>query len=402
MELAKQILELSEKYRDFTAQTLSKMVQTKAYSGEEKDRADLIYNMCLEAGFDDVRIDGQGNVLCKIGNGPRILCYDAHIDSVQVGDLSQWEKDPFSGEIADGRVYGLGSNDQLGGAACMIASGKMLKELAYDGDFTILYTFTCMEEDCDGLCWLYIWEKEGIHPDFFISTEPSNRTVFRGHRGRMEIEVILKGLSAHGSVPELGDSAAYKASRAALAIEQLDKDLQPDDPFFLGKGSITVSSMKVSGPSQCAVPDYATLYIDRRLTFGEDAEFAINQVKEVITKAIGEEPYKVYMPTYPKRGYKNCDFTQELFFPTWAIPEDHPLCAAACQCYKEFGFEENHKPGHGWGSTNAVAYSGRHGAPALQWGPGDIHGCHIPNEKNEIDDLVFFDAMYTLLPYLLK
>lgn len=402
MSLAKQIMEMSERYRDFTSKTLSKMVKVKAYSSEEKNRADLIVKMCQHAGFDEVRVDGMGNVIAKIGHGPRILCYDAHIDSVEVGDASQWKKDPYGGEIADGRVYGLGSNDQLGGAACMIASGCMLKELGYDGDFTIYYTFTCMEEDCDGLCWLYIIEKEGIKPDFFIATEPSNRTVFRGHRGRMEIEVILKGVSAHGSVPNLGDSAAYKASRAALAIEKLDGKLQPDEENFLGKGSITVSKMSVSGPSQCSVPDHATLYIDRRLTWGEDAELAIKQVTDAITEAIGAPPHKVYLPTYGKRGYKNADFTQELYFPTWKIDADHPLCKAACECYKELLGQPDHIPAHGYGSTNAVATSGRYGIPALQWGPGDIYGCHVSNEKNEIDDLVFFDAMYTMLPYLLK
>lgn len=139
----------------------------------------------------------------------------------------------------------------------MIASGRILKELGYDGEFTIYYTFTVIEEDCDGLCWLYLIEKEGLKPDYIVSSEPTACRLFSGQRGRMEIEILLKGLSSHGSLPERGISAAYKASKAALVIEQLEADLQPDEDGFLGKGSVTVSMMNVTGPSQCSVPDEA-------------------------------------------------------------------------------------------------------------------------------------------------
>lgn len=400
METANRINELSEKHREYTAQILSRMVRVKGYSGHEKERCELIVELCREAGFDEVFIDGLGSVVGRIGHGPRKLAFDAHIDSVEVGDITQWEKDPFSGQIADGRVYGLGSNDQLGGAACMIASARMLKELGYDGDFTIYYTFTVMEEDCDGLCWLYLIGEEGLRPDFVVSTEPSNRNIYRGHRGRMEIEIQLKGVSAHGSVPHLGASAAYKASRAALAIEQLDKDLQPDEERFLGKGSVTVSGMSVTGPSQCSVPDEATLYLDRRLTWGENAEIALGQVTNAVAKAIGEAPFNVYMPRYSKRGYKNVDFTQELYFPTWKIPADHALCKAACKAYEDL-FHIPVAPKPCLYSTNAVAFAGRYQIPAVVMGPGDATLSHKANEKNEIDELVMFSAMYTLLPYLL-
>jgi acetylornithine deacetylase/succinyl-diaminopimelate desuccinylase-like protein len=100
----------------------------------------------------------------------------------------------------------------------------------------------------------------------------------------MEIRVDVKGISCHGSAPERGVNAAYKAAKAALAIEQLNKDLKPDAENFLGKGTICVSQMDVKGPSQCAVADYAMIYCDRRLTWGENADMAIKQVKEYVSK----------------------------------------------------------------------------------------------------------------------
>lgn len=395
------IKELSEQYREYTAQLLSKMIRVPGFSGREKERCELIVELCKEAGFDEVRIDGLGSVVGRVGHGPKKLAFDAHIDTVEIGDRSQWIKEPHSGEIADGLVYGLGSSDQLGGAAAMIASGRMLKELGYDGEYSVYYTFTVMEEDCDGLCWLYLIEEEGVKPDYIVSSEPTACKLFRGQRGRMEIEILLKGISSHGSIPHNGISAAYKASRAALAMEQLNEDLMPDADNFLGKGSVTVSEMEVTGPSQCSVPDEARLYLDRRLTWGEDDKIAIGQVEEYITKALGEAPYKVYMPNYKKRGYKDTDFTQELYFPTWKTEDTNPIVACSREAYREL-YGKKIEEGPCIYSTNAVAFAGRHHIPSVVLGPGDVEACHKPNETTRVEDLVVCSALYTLLPYILK
>ena len=288
MSIKEEILQKAREYRDYSAQTLSDLVKIRSYSGDEENVCRRIVEMCDEAGFDEVRIDGLGSVVARIGKGPKSIAFDAHIDTVEVGDPEQWTFDPFSGEISGGLVHGRGSSDQKGGAASMITAGRILKDLGYAGDYSVYFTFTVMEEDCDGLCWKYLIEEEGLKPDFFVSTEPTSCRLYRGHRGRMEMIVRLRGVSSHGSAPERGESAAYKASRAALAMEQLNADLQPDEDKFLGKGTIVVSQMNVKGPSQCAVPDMAMLYLDRRLTWGEDAELAIGQVKQYISQATGE------------------------------------------------------------------------------------------------------------------
>lgn len=394
------IKELSEQYRDYTSQLLSKMIQIPGFSGREKERCEMIVELCKEAGFDEVRIDGLGSVVGRVGHGPKKIAFDAHIDTVEIGDRSQWTKDPHCGEIKDGLIYGLGSSDQLGGAAAMIASGRMLKELGYDGEYTVYYTFTVMEEDCDGLCWLYLIQEEGLKPDYIVSTEPTACKLFRGQRGRMEIEILIKGISSHGSIPHNGISAAYKASRAALAMEQLNEDLKPDEDNFLGKGSVTVSEMEVTGPSQCSVPDEARLYLDRRLTWGEDDKIAIGQVKDYITRALGEEPYKVYMPNYKKRGYKNTDFTQELYFPTWKTEDSNQIVVSSRKAYKEL-YGKDIIEGPCIYSTNVVAFAGRHHIPTVVMGPGDVEACHKPNETTRVDDLVVCSALYTILPYIL-
>ena len=403
MTMHEKIKARAKELRSYTAENLSKMVKVKSYSSQEEDVARLIVTLLEEAGFDEVYIDGLGSVIGRVGNGPKKLAFDAHIDTVEVGNPDLWNFDPFSGEIKDGIVYGRGTSDQKGGAASMITAGRILKEFGYGGEYTVYFTFTVMEEDCDGMCWKYLIEEEGLKPDLVVSTEPTSCRLYRGHRGRMEIRVILSGISCHGSAPERGVSAAYKAARAALAIEQLNKDLQPDEDGFLGKGTITVSVMDVKGPSQCAVADYAMLYLDRRLTWGEDADLAIAQVREYISKATGDDPdsFTVEMPNYEKIGWTKKEYSQELYFPTWKLDEDHFLVQSGIDAYEAL-YDEKPVVDKWTFSTNLVATTGRHKIPAIGFGPGDENQAHAPNEINRVDDLEICAAFYTMLPYALE
>ena len=401
--IAEKIQNAAQDARLETARILSELVRIKSYSGQEEAVIKAIEKMCNEYGFDEVKIDDLGSLIVRIGNGKRILAIDAHIDTVETGDLSQWTRDPFSGDIDGPHVYGRGTSDQKGGAASMIAAGRILKQIAYDGDFSVYLTFTVLEEDCDGMCWKYLIEEEGLKPDFVVSTEPTSVQLYRGHRGRMEMQITLRGVSSHGSAPERGDSAAYKAARAALALERLNERLQPDKSGFLGKGTVVVSRIDVKGPSQCAVPDFATLYVDRRLTEGETADMAVAQVKKAVGDAIGVDPetVDVIIPHFAKRGWRDTDYGQELYFPTWTLPEDAELVQGGKEAYRAL-YGKDPVVDKWTFSTNLVAVSGRHGIPAIGFGPGDEREAHAPNEKTRIDDLTVSAAFYALLPYVLE
>ena len=225
MDIAKTILKKAEEYSNYTASNLSKLIKIKSLSGEEEGVAKALKQMMEEAGFDEAKIDGLGNVIGKIGNGKKIIAIDGHIDTVDLGNLDAWDFDPLGGEIKNGFVLGRGAADQTGGPVAAITAGKILKEIGLPDDVTLYVTGTVMEEDCDGLCWNYIIEEDKIKPDCVIVTEPTNLNIYRGHRGRMEIEVSFHGLSSHGSAPERGKNAIYMASKAALEIEKLNEKL---------------------------------------------------------------------------------------------------------------------------------------------------------------------------------
>ncbi len=387
MELAKQILEKAEFYKDYTAGNLSKITKIKSLSGEEKSVVTLIKGMMEEAGFDEVKIDGLGNVIGRIGNGKKVIAIDGHIDTVDLGNLDAWEFDPLGGEIKDGFVHGRGTADQSGGPAAFITSGRILKELGIQNDVTVYFTATVLEEDCDGLCWKYIVEEDKIKPDCAIVTEPTNLNIYRGHRGRMEIEVSFYGLSAHGSAPERGKNAIYMASKAALEIEKLNEQLAADP--FLGKGTVTISEFVSSSPSLCAVSDYAKIHLDRRLTWGEDKDLALNQVKEIV-KGMNA---KVELLNYEKTSFTGLNYGMEKYYPTWKIDENHAVIQNGIKAFESL-FAKKPKIDKWTFSTNGVMINGMYKIPVIGFGPGNEELAHAPNEKVPIDHLVKASAFY--------
>jgi putative selenium metabolism hydrolase len=391
-KVAKQIMTLAEKYRDYTAESLSRLVKIKSVSKEEKDVMLELKQQMEAAGFDEVKIDPLGNVIGRIGSGKKILAIDAHMDTVDVGNRDNWDFDPFSGEIKDGHVLGRGTVDQEGGAASFVTAGRILKELGFARDVTVYFVGSVMEEDCDGLCWKYIVEEDKIKPDIVISTEPTNLNVYRGHRGRMEMEVTFRGVSAHGSAPERGKNAIYMASRACLEIEKLNERLKTDE--FLGKGSITVSEFVSGSPSLCAVADYAKIHLDRRLTWGETKESAVAEIKEIIKDMDAE----VKVLHYEEKAYTGLTYGMEKYYPTWKLPEEHPYVVTGVDVFKEL-FGKEPKVDKWTFSTNAVTIQGYYDIPVIGFGPGNEVLAHAPNEKVPVDHLVKAAAFYALYPY---
>jgi putative selenium metabolism hydrolase len=389
MTTAKQILEKAQAYRDYTAQNLSKLVRIKSLSGKEKDVVFEIKRMMEEVKFDEVRIDGLGNVIGRIGSGKKVIAIDGHVDTVDTGNIDNWEFDPFSGKIDSEFVYGRGTVDQKGGIASFLTAGKILKELGLRNDVTVYFVGSIIEEDCDGLCWKYIIEEEKLKPDCVIITEPTNMNIYRGQRGRMEMTVSFFGVSSHGSAPERGKNAIYMASRAALEIEKLNVKLVPDN--FLGKGSVTISEIVSGSPSLCAVADFARIHLDRRLTVGEDIELAVSQIQEIVKN----ENAKVEVLEYKEKSFTGLEYGMKKYYPTWVVDESNPVIKSGEKVYQEL-FDNKPLIDKWTFSTNGVVINGIHKIPIIGFGPGNEVLAHAPNEKVPIEHLVKASAFYAM------
>jgi len=379
-------------------------------------------------GFDEARFDVMGNVIGRINGNPdsngqqRTLVFDSHIDTVGIGDPSQWAWDPFIGKVEDGILFARGACDEKGSTPGMIYGMAIARDLGLLHGWSAYY-FGNMEEWCDGIAPRSFVEFDPqIKPDFVVIGEPTRMQVYRGHKGRVEMQVMAKGRSAHAASNWLGDNAIYKLLPIIAGIRDLDPHLRSH--AFLGKGTITVSDMHVSTPSINAVPDEATIYIDRRVTFGDTLESAMAEVQAIIDGSQRSEvrcqksdsesqpptasnhaalatDITLALLTYAEPSYTGFKLVLDKYFPAWALEDSHPYVQAALDT-TEAVFGRRAATGKWDFSTNGTYWAGQAGIPAIGFGPGDEIHAHTVLEQVPLDDVVNASAFFAGLPAFIK
>ena len=170
------VKEAAEGYRADMTRFLRALVKAKGMSCQEEEKSRLIQKEMQTLGYTKAEIDPLGNVLGYMGTGETLIAFDGHIDTVGVGNIDNWDFDPFEGYEDDVNIGGRGTSDQLGGVVSAVYGAKIAKDLGLLSDkYTILVTGTVQEEDCDGMNWLYIIEESGIRPTFVVSTATTAR-----------------------------------------------------------------------------------------------------------------------------------------------------------------------------------------------------------------------------------
>jgi putative selenium metabolism hydrolase len=349
-------------------------------------------------GYDEVRFDKMGNTVGRIGNGPKVIVYDSHIDTVGIGDRSAWGWDPFEGKVEDGILYARGACDEKNSTPGMVYGLALARDLGLLDGFTAYY-FGNMEEWCDGIAPnTFVEVDPKVRPDYVIIGEPTKMMVYRGHKGRVEMKVVAKGRSAHAASNHLGDNALYKVLELISGIRDLEPKL--GDHEFLGHGKITVSDMQVKTPSINAVPDEAVVYIDRRLTFGEDKNTAIQQVRDLIPPE-HRDSVTVEEMFYDEPSYTGFVFPVDKYFPAWAYEESHPLVQAGVQTRNLIGLPA--APTGKWNfSTNGIYWAGKAKIASIGFGPGDEETAHTVHDSVSLDDMVKATEFYATLPGVLN
>lgn len=396
-----EIKKLVKEYEEKIVSFLQDLVRIPSPSCKEKVVAERILQEMETLGYDNAWIDEIGNVIGRIGSAEaeRNLLYDGHIDTVGIGDTGLWRFNPLSGEIADGHLWGRGAADNKNAVAVQVYGAFISKKIWGESlPFGIYTVGSVMEEDCDGLA-LEFAIKESIPTKIsaVILGEPTNCRICRGHRGRVEICIETKGRSAHASEPELGDNAVYKMADIIKAVEELDQHLASDP--FLGKGTIALTKIECDTDSLNCVPYGCRIYLDRRLTKGEDKELALAQLNTIA--GVKDTKAEVRILQYDAISWTGKKVSAEKYFPTWTLPEDHSLVQGSAMAYRLL-FNEDPVIDKWRFSTNGVATMGRLGIPTIGFGPGDEQFTHIADERIPLGHLPIATSFYAALPFALK
>lgn len=379
---------------DDIVQFLRDIISIPSTCGNEKPVLTRIKQEMEKIGYEKIWFDPMGNLFGQIGSGNRIIAFDGHCDTVEVGNPDNWQVDPFKGDCQKGIIYGRGASDQKGGLASALYAGKTLKDLGTPEDLSFIVAASVLEEDFEGLSWKYIIEEDKIIPQAVILTEPSNMTIKIGQRGRMEMKLKAKGVSCHGSTPELGENAIYKMTPVIQDIERLNRELSSESE--LGKGSIVVTDIRSSAPSLCAVPDSATIHMDRRVTVGENLETSLQEISTL--ESVKEIQATIDVPEYTIKSYTGYTTQAKAYVPMWLMDRSHPLVKTAEKAYK-LQFNKEAEVGTWKFSTNGVATKGMFDIPTIGFGPGKEEHAHSPDDQIKIEDLVDAISLYAALTY---
>ena len=437
------IKKAAEGYKPAMVKFLRDMIAIPSESCEEEGVVKRIAEEMKALGYDKVEFDKLGNVIGWMGSGDKIIAIDSHIDTVGIGNIENWEADPYKGYETDDLIYGRGGSDQEGGMASATYGVKIMKDLNLIPEgYKLMVVGSVQEEDCDGMCWQSIVNEYFGGPEdarskveFVISTEPTDGGIYRGHRGRMEIRVDMHGVSCHGSAPERGDNAIHKMAEVILNVRDLNENpadgsteinglvkmLDPkfnpehyEDARFLGRGTITASQIFYTSPSRCAVADSCAVSLDRRMTAGETWDSCLEEIRNLPSCKKYAKDVKVSMYMYDRPSWTGLVYETECYFPTWINKETAAHVQAVADAHKAlFGdqrigapsaMDKRHRPLiDKWTfSTNGVSIQGRYGIPCVGFGPGAESQAHAPNEITWKQDLATCAAVYALTPTMYK
>jgi len=367
---------------DFTSQ----LVRIQSYSGQEGEAIRFIKSKMEALGYDEVTLDRYGNVIGRVGSGDRVILFDSHIDTVQVNDADLWEEPPFSGAIKNGYLWGRGSVDMKSGAAASVYAAAAAKANGHLDSKTVYVSCSTFEEDCDGEALKHILAGLKRKPNFAVICEPSANHIAIGHKGKAQVIITTRGVSAHSSAPEKGRNAVYEMAEIIERVNQTNLDLMNKPGPH---GTLVLSRISSTSVSLNAVPSECQIYIDRRMAVGETVEDIHHEMDGIISGK--DATWEI--DTIRRVTWTGEEIVYHPLHTAWQIDLDHPLSQAFITACTEV---QGNKPEtfEFWDfSTNAVAVVSQ-GIPAIGFGPGEHKLAHMRDEKVPVSQVVEACAVY--------
>ncbi len=329
--------------------------------GHEADCARMAGAMLREWGYAVDYYDfqeGRTSVVARAGgkDGSAPLCFTGHIDVVPLG-TRQWSKDPFRGETDGDRLFGRGTSDMKSGVAAMLlASRTFAKKLS--GTPGLVLVLTAGEEGgCIGSKHLAQQKRLLGNAGAMVVGEPTSNYPMVGHKGSIKFHARFRGVSAHGSMPELGVNAVYRAAKAVSALETFDFSAKPHP--VMGKPSINVGTFS-GGVGINLVPDEATIGVDVRTVPGVDHAALVSRLKNILGEGTELDVFSDLQPV-------------------WTAPDDEWMRRVFEIC-KPFVGEPPAARTAPYMTDAANLLKAYPGAPTVVLGPGEAAQAHQTDE----------------------
>jgi len=373
-DVVEKIKGLAEQFRQPMTDFLADLIRIQSYTGHETPAVDRTLAELKLIGCDEVWTDSAGNALGRIGNGKKIILFNAHLDTNEVSDASQWPHPPLEPVIDGNILFGLGASDCKAGVAA------------------IVYGAATLEEDAEGFGLRSLVERDGLVPDCVLLAEATNLTIRRGHRGRCEVHVRTQGKTVHASTPHLGENAILKMAPVIEAVQGMNGSL-PSHPVF-GDGTQVVTL--INGPhTPNSVPDWCEIAIDRRLVPGETKESIVESIQAIVQPLGGTTS----IPIQPVLSHTGLRLDGPSFYPGWLMDENEPIIEIGKLTFQSLW----DKPAvvDVWKfSTDGTYSAGVANIPTMGFGPQEEPFVHTSQDQVNLDKLVDAAMFYALFPVI--
>lgn len=362
------------------------LIKIPSLSGEEGEVARRVALEMKALGYDETRFDALGNVIGVVrgtGEGPPVML-NCHMDVVAEGAHDDWEYPPFDAVVEDGHLHGRGSMDIKGPLALQTFAAACLKGKA-PGDVIVAHT---VFEERGGWGMEHLLAQKEVEPAAVIIGEATQGDITTGHRGRAEVEVVLRGLAGHASAPDRARNALNLVPPVLTGLEDLQGS-QRTDPV-LGMASLVATGIDILPESRNVVPDQAVVVVDWRVLPGSTDEELLEEVREAVLRRVGDIPdgmgIEIRMAKEHQEAFTGRGEYRDLFTPGFLMDAGDPVIRAAARAV---GRKDGSGPAvvRPWTfATDGGWSAGVFGIPTLGFAPGEERYAHTNRERLELGE----------------
>ncbi len=373
----------SEALKDEAVSFAMELVRTPSVSLNEADAAVRVERRMKNLSFDRVIHDEAGNVVgLLLGRkpGPTVLL-NCHLDTV-AADEAQWSEPALSGRLEDGKLHGLGASDCKGGLAAQVYAAELLKRSLLPLDGNVVVATTVAEENGRSVGVRALMETTlpelGLKPDFAILGEPTGLSLYYGHDGWVELDVIVEGANP------------FQVEDSARAVHGFFDERCRQKCQFERPGVAATRAPRMEDADGLR---RATIPIDRWLYATESVQEVISQVREnaeLVAKSVGAVAVDVSVPEDRQRLYTGRTSVVRRVANAWAIDPFDPLLERSRQTLAAAGCPARASLWKldrlGMGTAGGVLVK-EFGVPTVGFGPGEETRAHAPDEWVSVDKI---------------
>jgi putative selenium metabolism hydrolase len=375
-------LPLTAERNQTVVRVAQELIRAKSLAGEEGAAAQVTIDTMRALNYDNVCVDDLGNVVGILKpqrNETRAapIIFDSHLDTVAA--VGAWTKDPFGGEVSDGKLWGRGAADMKGALAACLCGAAFARD---DGQLksTVLVCASVNEEQIEGLALVEVLAH--YQPSRVVICEATGLHLCIGGRGRAEVFLTVQGVPAHASTPRLGVNALKQTAKLILALNEW----QPPHDDVLGDGIFEPTEI-ISNPypSVSVLPDRCRVRCDRRLLAGEKERDVLAPLEEIIARLHDADASFIAhaeIDTETIRTYTGATLSMRKYQPAWKMDPQDPFVR---QARKVLG-----NPDLSYYSfcTNAARSAGYLHLPTIGFGPGYEAQAHVADEYVALEQLL--------------